>query len=244
MGFPVSPQPNPGDTYSVENRVWAYDGYGWRFLGASGSVNVTLSGLNQYTLGNTTPLGPIPGDKWFHHIDGVEYTFIRDISESGHWVEIGLGCPSFGGASAGYTGIDFPTTECVGDYYTYDGRTWIFNGHGWKMTCPYGSEFTFGLTAPFNPKPGHRWADSSSGILFTFVNDFDPFGQTGQWVAFGNSEVIVGPTGPIGIQGIRGPTGFTGPTGSSYLYDLLDIAIDSETDYGPVNDGKFLKFNY
>ena len=84
------------------------------------------------------------------------------------------------------------------------------------MTCPYGAEFTFGLTAPFNPKPGHRWADSASGILFTFVNDFDPFGQTGQWVAFGNSEVILGPTGPTGEYGPPGPPG---PPGS--VQDIL-----------------------
>lgn len=214
MGFPVSPQPNPGDTYSVDNRIWTYDGYGWRFLGASGSVSVTLSGLNEYTLGNTAPIGPTPGDKWFHHNDGVEYTFVRDISNSGHWVEIGLGCPTLGGGNAGFTGIDFPVTECIGDFYTYDGRTWIYNGYAWKLTCPYGSEFTFGLTAPVNPNPGHRWADSATGILFTFVNDFDPLGQTGQWVAFGNGDVIVGPPGPTGASGDPGPPGPPGPAGS------------------------------
>jgi hypothetical protein len=103
------------------------------------------------------------------------------------------------------------------------------------------AEFTFGLTAPTGIRAGHRWVDSSSGILFTFVDDFDPSGQTGQWVAFDNSPVMIGPTGP---QGIQGPTGATGNTGGAeYLYQLLDVNIDSETDYVSANDGKFLKYD-
>lgn len=242
MGFPVSPQPSPGDTYSVENRVWTYDGYGWRFLGASGSVNVTLTGNVNYTIGNTAPSGPNSGDKWFHINDAVEYTYIQDLDSTSHWIEIGMGCPSIGGE----TGINFPVTECIGDIYEYDSRIWIYKGYGWKIVCQNtgDSEFTFGLTAPNNPNPGHRWVDSATGLLYTFVNDYDPLGQTGQWVAFSNASEIIGPVGPTGGTGPIGPTGPTGPTGSSYLYDLLDVSIDPEVDYGSANDGKFLRFNF
>jgi hypothetical protein len=211
MAFPVSPQPSPGDTYSVENRVWAYDGFGWRFLGPTGSVNVTLSGLNNYTIGNTAPESPTNGDKWYHINDAVEYTFLQDYDSTNHWVEIGYGCPTFGGG----TGINFPFTECEGDLYEYDGRTWVYNGYGWKIVCPPdGSEFTFGLTAPDNPAPGHRWVYSGNGLLYTFVKDEDPLIQNGQWVQFGGSDGnLIGPTGPTGDPGPRGATGATGPTG-------------------------------
>jgi hypothetical protein len=128
-----------------------------------------------------------------------------------HWVEIGYGCPTFGGG----TGINFPFTECEGDLYEYDGRTWVYNGYGWKIVCPPdGSEFTFGLTAPDNPAPGHRWVYSGNGLLYTFVKDEDPLIQNGQWVQFGGSDGnLIGPTGPTGDPGPRGATGATGPTG-------------------------------
>ena len=208
MAFPVFPPPQPGDTYSVDNKIWSYDGFGWRFLGASGSVNITLSGLNAYSIGITLPINATNGDKWYHINDAVEYTFIRDFDSTSHWIEIGEGCPTFGGG----TGINFPATECIGDVYEYDGRQWIYNGYAWKILCPPdGSEFTFGLTAPENPFPGHRWVNSANAVLYTFVNDFDPLGQTGQWVQFGGGNGdLVGPPGPTGSTG---PTGPIGPTG-------------------------------
>jgi len=211
MAFPVTPAPAPGDTYSVDNRVWTFDGFGWRFLGASGSVNISISGLNSYTIGNTAPVGPLSGDKWYHINDAVEYTFLQDYDSTSHWVEIGYGCPTFGGG----TGINFPFTECVGDIYEYDGRQWIFNGHGWKVLCPPdGSEFTFGLTAPSNPNPGHRWVNSANAVLYTFIDDENPSGQTGQWVQFGGGDGnLIGPAGPTGPTGENGLPGPTGPTG-------------------------------
>lgn len=233
MGFPVSPQPSPGDTYSVDNRIWAYDGYGWRFLGATGSVTVNLTGNNIYTVGNTAPVGPTNGDKWYHINDAVEYTFLQDYDSTSHWVEIGYGCPTFGGG----TGINFPFTECIGDLYEYDGRTWIFNGYGWKVVCPPdGSEFTFGLTAPTDPVPGHRWVNSANGLLYTFIDDEDPIGQTGQWVQFGGGNGdLIGPQGPTGPTGEPGPRG---PTGNSGVYAGRGI-----TSY-EYNGVSYFEFNY
>jgi hypothetical protein len=246
MGFPVSPQPQPGDTYSSENRLWTYDGFGWRFLGASGSVNVTLTGNVNYTVGITAPIESTTGDKWFHLNDAVEYTYIQDVNQTSHWIEIGYGCPTLGGGQFGLTGIDFPSTECIGDTYEYDSRIWIFNGYAWKMVCQNTTdpEFTFGLTAPTGIRVGHRWVDSSNGYMYTFVNDHDPSGQTGQWVSFGGGSDLVGPMGPTGPTGPLGPTGPTGPTGPQYLYSLFDVNIDAETEYGPGGDGKVIRFNY
>ena len=246
MGFPVSPQLAPGDTYSSDNRLWSYDGYGWRFLGASGSVDITLSGTIQYEVGITAPISPTTGDKWFHISDAVEYTFIQDIDQTSHWIEIGYGCPTLGGSEYGLTGINFPNTECIGDSYSYDSRIWIFTGYAWKMVCQNTTdpEFTFGLTAPDNPRVGHRWVDSSNGFMYTFVNDYEPLGQTGQWVSFGNGSEIIGPIGVTGDTGPIGPTGPVGPTGAEYVYELADVTIDPEVDYGPDGDGKVLRFDY
>lgn len=233
MGFPVSPQPSPGDTYSVDNRIWAYDGFGWRFLGASGSVNVTLTGNVNYTIGNTAPSSPSNGDKWFHINDAVEYTYIQDYDDTNHWIEIGMGCPSIGGE----TGINFPTTECVGDIYEYDSRIWIYKGYGWKIVCQNtgDSEFTFGLTAPNDPNPGHRWVDSATGLLYTFIDDEDPSGQTGQWVAFSNASEIIGPQGPTGPTGEPGPRG---PTG------YVNIAAGRGISFYEYGGASYFEFNY
>lgn len=224
MPFPVSPPPTSGDTYSIDDKIWTYDGYGWRFLGASGSVNITLSGLNTYTVGNTAPIDSVNGDKWYHINDAVEYTFLQDYDSTSHWVEIGYGCPTFGGG----TGINFPYTECIGDVYEYDGRQWVFNGYGWKIVCPPdGSEFTFGLTAPIDPIPGHRWVNSLNGILYTFVNDENPIGQTGQWIQFGGGGDLVGPQGPIGPTGNPGIQGPTGPTGEYNFFASRGVSLNS-----------------
>jgi len=246
MGFPVFPQPQSGDTYSSENRLWAFDGFGWRFLGASGSVNVTLTGNVKYIIGITAPTGADTGDKWFHLNDAVEYTYIQDVNQTSHWIEIGYGCPTYGGGSSGLTGIDFPNTECIGDTYEYDSRIWLYNGYAWKMVCQNTTdpEFTFGLTAPSNPRVGHRWVDSSNAFLYTFVNDHDPIGQTGQWVSFGGGSDLIGPMGPTGYVGPLGPTGPTGPTGPQFLYELFDVNIDTESEYGFAGDGKVIRFNY
>ena len=226
MGFPISPAPSSGDTYSVENRVWTYDGYGWRFLGASGSIDVTLIGNLNYTVGNTFPISPTTGDKWFHLNDAVEYTYIQDIEDTSHWIEIGYGCPTIGGQAYGLTGINFPNTECVGDLYEYDSRIWVYNGYAWKMVCQNtgDTDFTFGLTAPINPDPGHRWVDSATGLLYTFIDDEDPIGQTGQWVNFSGSNFVLGPTGPTGDPGPIGPTG---STGEYYFFTSKGVCLNS-----------------
>lgn len=61
-----------------------------------------------------------------------------------------------------------------------------------------------------------------------------------------------GPTGPTGPQGPSGTgggsggtgaTGPTGPTGAAYLYDLLDVSIDPESEYSAAKDGYLLMFD-
>jgi hypothetical protein len=77
----------------------------------------------------------------------------------------------------------------------------------------------YGTTAPASPKVGKRWLDSTSGILYEYIND----GDTSQWV----EASAAAPPAPLGRNVVingdfnvwqRGTT-FTGPSSGAYHAD-------------------------
>jgi hypothetical protein len=73
-----------------------------------------------------------------------------------------------------------------------------------------GQAYTFSATAPSSPSAGAEWLDSSTGILYTYVND----GNTSAWVELGAPGFgPVGPQGPAATVAVGSTT--TGAAGSS-----------------------------
>lgn len=87
--------------------------------------------------------------------------------------------------------LNFPNSPSVNDLYTFNGKTWKWDGVSW---------ISFGefLPGPQGPQ-----------------GDFGPQGPTGPTGPSGPSGGPMGPTGPQGPQGDFGPQGPTGPTGPS-----------------------------
>lgn len=91
--------------------------------------------------------------------------------------------------------INFPTGATNGDYYSFGGRTWTYNGYSWILLG------TLGPTGPTGP-----------------LGSQGPQGPQG----FQGSQGILGPTGSgsTGPQGIQGPTGSGGPTKYSGTFEI------------------------
>lgn len=127
LSFPSNP--TPGQTTIIGGTTWQWDGERWSIvlgLGYTGSIGYTGSsgstgyigsvgfvgsqGANSiYSIGNTAPLSPTAGDRWFHTGYGVELVYTVDI-DSSQWVEIAgsgfAGAPGPAGTqgTVGFTG--------------------------------------------------------------------------------------------------------------------------------------------
>lgn len=162
--------------------------------------------------------------------------------------------------------LNFPDNPAVNDTYTYGSNTWIWNGSAWKLQSggSGGNNFTFSSSAPSSPIAGDCWLNSTSGKLFTYVNDGNTSqwvqlntagggagggsgnftfnatapstptagdwwlnsttgklftylndGDTSQWVQLSTANGGGGSGGSVGPAGARGTTGSTGPTGAT-----------------------------
>lgn len=152
--------------------------------------------------------------------------------------------------------INFPSTPTLDQVYTFEDRTWRWNGEYWQsITATIGyagsqgdtgytgsegdtgytgsegeSSFTWGNIAPTNPAVGDRWYDTITSCLTVYVDD----GDSQQWVEVAASGFL-GQTGQIGYTGSQGDGG--GPkisnvsiANSSYTI-LDDTAIALEGGY-------------
>lgn len=94
--------------------------------------------------------------------------------------------------------IDFPSSPSLNDEYTFEGRTWLWNGTGWEVKA---------FVAP----PGATGATGVAGAT-------GPAGVTGATGAVGATGATgpqgdVGAAGATGATGVQGPAGVTGATG-------------------------------
>lgn len=95
--------------------------------------------------------------------------------------------------------IDFPASPTLNDEYTFEGRTWLWNGTGWEVKA---------FVAP----PGATGATGVAG----------PTGVTGATGVVGVSGAtgatgVVGVSGATGATGVIGVSGATGPAGPNEL---------------------------
>lgn len=90
--------------------------------------------------------------------------------------------------------IDFPASPTLNDEYSFEGRTWLWNGTGWEVK-------------PFVAPAGATGATGVVGVS----------GATGVVGVSGATGVqgLVGVTGATGVQGVVGVTGATGVIGIS-----------------------------
>ena len=119
--------------------------------------------------------------------------------------------------------INFPTSPTVGENYTFNTRTWQWNGEGWQAVpgpVIVGPTGATGGTGPTGPTGASGSAGSAGPTGPTGAN-----GSNGPTGPTGAASTVAGPTGPTGANGSNGPTGPTGanstvagptgPTGSS-----------------------------
>jgi hypothetical protein len=92
--------------------------------------------------------------------------------------------------SSAYVGFKSPatvTTNLVWTLPATDGTTGqalTTNGSAvlsWATAGGGGTTFTYSSSAPGSPSAGDEWLDSTSGILYTYVND----GNSSAWVELG-----------------------------------------------------------
>lgn len=118
--------------------------------------------------------------------------------------------------------IDFPSSPSLNDEYTFEGRTWLWNGTGWEVkafVAPLGATGATGVAGATGPAgvTGPTGAVGATGATGA-QGDTGPAGATGATGVVGVSGATgatgpVGVTGATGVQGPSGPTGATGPVG-------------------------------
>lgn len=115
--------------------------------------------------------------------------------------------------------IDFPSSPSLNDEYTFEGRTWLWNGTGWEVkayVAPPGATGATGVAGATGPAgvTGPTGAVGATGATGP-QGDAGPAGATGATGVVGVSGAT-GATGPVGVTGatgVQGPVGVTGATG-------------------------------
>lgn len=87
--------------------------------------------------------------------------------------------------------INFPNSPAINDLYTFDGRTWIWNGYGWDAvaiglpTTPGGSDtqIQFNNAGVFGGSANLTWDGSSMLVVGLFrTSTIDPTGFSGSGI--------------------------------------------------------------
>lgn len=84
--------------------------------------------------------------------------------------------------------LNFPSNPTVGARYALGDKVWEWNGTGWKgaATGVYANALRLDATAPATGTQGDFWLDTTTGVLYTYIDQND-----GQWVEFNGSAYPV-----------------------------------------------------
>lgn len=196
-----------------------------------------------FTISETAPTNPSPGDVWLDSVNGYSSVWYEDV-DSGQWIEIaepglrghtgptGALGPTGPTGSTGPTGADSTVTGPTGS----TGPTGP-TGADSNVTGPTGPTGSAGPTGPTGPTgadstvTGPTGPTGSTGSFVTTISDTAPTSPSDGDIWFDSTDGSLytyytdvdsdqwveltkqGPTGPTGPSG--GPTGPTGPTGST-----------------------------
>ena len=96
--------------------------------------------------------------------------------------------------------FDFPASPTLNQEYTFEGRTWLWNGNGWELKS-------------LIPPPGPTGATGVAGATGV-IGVSGATGATGV-VGVSGATGVAGPTGVTGATGVAGVSGATGVIGVS-----------------------------
>ena len=109
--------------------------------------------------------------------------------------------------------LNFPTSPSLNDLYTFNGRTWKWDGAGWESyNVPGAAEGSGGISGPYvisiNGITGTVGISAGENVTITASGKTLTISSAGSGAK--GSTGATGPTGPTG------PTGSTGATGAGY----------------------------
>jgi hypothetical protein len=121
--------------------------------------------------------------------------------------------------------INFPSSPSVNDEYSFEGRTWVWNGSGWEVKAFVAPP---GATGPSGPT-GATGPQGATGVQ-------GPVGVTGATGVVGVSGAT-GATGPVGVTGATGATPAVGGSDTQVLFnDGGAIGGDAGLTYNKTTD--------
>ena len=101
--------------------------------------------------------------------------------------------------------LSFPSNPTLNQVYTYNGKTWIFNGTGWSKSSGTGSgggaSITVSGTAPASPSEGALWLSNETGDVGVYFS--------GGWAAISGGG---GGTGTVSTGGASVTVSNTAPS--------------------------------
>jgi hypothetical protein len=204
--------PTTGDLQLGELALNTYDGklYTKKDNGTATIVEIGAAGGGggtTFTYSSSAPGSPTAGNEWLDSTSGILYTYVND-GNSLAWVELGpfgITGPSVTIGTSAADVLSIAAGELTADDAAADkivfwddsaGKlTYLTIGSNLTVTDTTiaasgggGTTFTYTSSAPGSPSAGDEWLDSTSGILYTYVND----GNSSAWVELG----------PFGAQSI------------------------------------------
>ena len=196
-GGGIEEAPNDGVQYARQNE-------GWTAVEASSGPPVTISG--------TPPPAAVPGDLWWHSVDGQMYLLYEDI-DSAQWVATAGGPPGPAGAD-GVPGADGATGPQgpPGPPGPGAGENRIING---------------------DMRIDQRNNGASSNAVNAYIVDRwkTNFSQTGKLTSGRNLNSVVGPSGFQYCLGFQSASNYTLLPDDSFLF-MQGVEADAIGDLG------------